>query len=68
MSESNQIQQGDLVVIYNRLSINTPLILITDSNREILEEKLLNSGIIKQQLIKPVSLKEIRFAIQSLLK
>jgi PAS domain S-box-containing protein len=68
MSESNQIRQGDLVVIYNRLSINTPLILITDSNREILEEKLLNSGIIKQQLIKPVSLKEIRYAIQSLLK
>lgn len=68
MSESNQISQGDLVVIYNRLRINTPLILITDNNREMLEEKLLNSGIIKQQLIKPVSLKEIRYAIQSLLK
>ena len=68
MSDSKQIQQGDIVLIYNRLKIIVPLILITDINRELLEEKLLNSGIIKQQLIKPVSLKEIRNAIQSLLK
>jgi len=68
MSDSRQIQQGDIAVIYSKLKILTPLILITDGNRELLEEKLLNSGIIKQQLIKPVSLKEIRDAIQSLLK
>jgi len=68
MSDSRQIHQGDIVVIYSRLKIITPLILISDSNRELLEEKLLNSGIIKQQLIKPVSLKEIRNAIQALLK
>jgi PAS domain S-box-containing protein len=68
MSDSRQIQQGDITVIYGRLKISTPLILITDANRELLEEKLLNSGIIKQQLTKPVSLKEIRNAIQSVLK
>jgi hypothetical protein len=68
MSDSRQIQQGDIVAIFNRLKILTPLILITDSNRELLEEKLLNSGIVKQQLIKPVSLKEITEAIKSLLK
>jgi hypothetical protein len=68
MSDSRQIQQADVAVIYSKLKILTPLILITDGNRELLEEKLLNSGIIKQQLMKPVSLKEIRDAIQSLLK
>jgi nitrogen-specific signal transduction histidine kinase len=68
MSDSRQIQQSDIVVLYNKLKIVTPLILITDGNRELLEEKLVNSGIIRQQLIKPVSLREIRDAIQSLLK
>lgn len=64
MSDSKQIQQGDLVSIFRRLKIITPCILITDPNQELSEEKLLNSGIIKQQLIKPVSLKDIRNAIQ----
>ena len=64
MSDSKQIQQEDLVSIFQSLRINTPCILITDPNQEIIEEKLLNSGIIKQHLIKPVSLKEIRNAIQ----
>jgi hypothetical protein len=68
MSDSRQIQPGDIMAIYSRLKILTPLILISEGNRELLEEKLLNSGIIKQQLTKPVSLKEIRNAIQSLLK
>lgn len=64
MSDSKQIEHGDLVGIFRRLRINTPCILITDPNQELTEENLLNSGIIKQQLIKPVSLKEIRNAIQ----
>jgi signal transduction histidine kinase len=68
MSDSKQIQQGDLVSIFRRLKINTPCILITDPNQELSEEILLNSGIIKQQLIKPVSLKDIRNAIQISLK
>jgi signal transduction histidine kinase len=68
MSDSKQIQPEDLVDIFHRLNINTPCILITDPNQELLEEKLLNSGIVKQHLIKPVSLKEIRNAIQISLK
>jgi two-component system, cell cycle sensor histidine kinase and response regulator CckA len=64
MSDSKQIQPEDLISMFFRLKINTPCVLITDQNQELLEDKLLNSGIIKQHLIKPVSLKEIRNAIQ----
>jgi PAS domain S-box-containing protein len=63
MSESKLIKTEDLLSIFNNLKVKTPCILITDPDQEILEEKLLNSGIIKQHLIKPVSLKEIRNAI-----
>jgi signal transduction histidine kinase len=68
MSDSKQIEQGDLVGVFRRLKIDTPCVLITDPNQELFEEYLLNSGIIKQQLIKPVSLKEIRSAIEISLK
>ena len=64
MSDSKQIKPEDLVEIFSRLKIITPCILITDPNQELSDEKLLNSGIIKQHLTKPVSLKEIRNAIQ----
>jgi len=68
MSESKQINPKDLVGIFINQKINTPCILITDTNQEISDEKLLNSGIIYQQLTKPVSLKEIRNAIHDLLR
>jgi two-component system, cell cycle sensor histidine kinase and response regulator CckA len=68
MSDSKQIKTDDLLGIFNYLKINTPCILITDVNHEVLAEKLVNSGIIKQHLIKPVSLKEISNAIQIALK
>lgn len=68
MSDSKQIQPEDLVSIFKNLKIKTPCILITDTNQELFEEKILNSGIVKQHLIKPVSLKEIRNAIQISLK
>ncbi len=68
MSDSKQIQTDDLVEVFRQLEIMIPCILITDSNQTLLEEKLLISGIIKQHLIKPVSLKEIRNAIQSSVK
>jgi signal transduction histidine kinase/CheY-like chemotaxis protein len=64
MSDSKQIKPEDLVVIFQKQEIKIPCVLITDTNQELLEEKLLNSGIVKQHLIKPVSLKEIRNAIQ----
>lgn len=68
MSDSKQISPEDLVGIFKRKKIQTPCVLITDQNQEISDEKLLNSGIIYQQLTKPVSLKEIRSAIQDLLR
>ena len=68
MSDSKQINPEDLVGIFRSQRILTPCILITDPNQEISDEKLLNSGIIYQQLTKPVSLKEIRNAIHELLR
>jgi PAS domain S-box-containing protein len=68
MSDSKQVQPEDLVSIFRKLNIDTPCILITDPVKEIMAEKLLNSGIVKQHLIKPVSLKDIRNAIEISLK
>jgi len=68
MSDSKQINAEDLVAIFRTQKIITPCILITDPILEISDEKLLNSGIINQHLTKPVSLKEIRNAIQDLLR
>ena len=68
MNDSRQIKPEDLVKIFSGLKILTPCVLITDSIEELSDEKLLNSGIIKQHLTKPVSLKEIRNAIQDLLR
>jgi signal transduction histidine kinase len=67
MSDSKQIKPTDLIGIFEEIQIKTPCILINDPNHGLLEEKLLNSGIVMQQLIKPVSLKEIGNAIQSTL-
>jgi PAS domain S-box-containing protein len=68
MSDSKQINPEDLVGIFVSQKILTPCILITDQNQEISDKKLLNSGIIYQQLNKPVSFKEIKNAIQDLLR
>lgn len=64
MSDSVHIQPTDLLGIFTRLKINTPCIFITDTNHGLNEEKLLNSEIVKEHLIKPVSLKDLRNAIQ----
>jgi CheY-like chemotaxis protein len=68
MIDSIQIVPEDLVGIFRNQNILTPCILITDPNQGKSDEKLVNSGIVKQQLTKPVSLKEIRSAIQDLLR
>jgi DNA-binding response OmpR family regulator len=68
MNDSRQIKPEDLVKIFSGLKILTPCVLITDSIEELSDERLLNSGIIKQHLTKPVSLKEIRNAIQDLIR
>jgi signal transduction histidine kinase len=64
MTDSGQIKPEDFMNIYKQVQIDTPCIIITNQNCSISEEKLLNSGIVKQHLIKPVSLKEIKSAIK----
>ncbi len=64
MSDSKTVGPEDVMIVFHQLKIETPCILITEGINSDLEEKLLNSGIIKQHLVKPVSLKEIRNAIQ----
>jgi signal transduction histidine kinase len=68
MSDSKQIRPGDLVTIFESQNLKTPCIFITEPEQEMSEEKLLNSGINYQQLTKPLSLREIRSAIQDLLR
>jgi PAS domain S-box-containing protein len=64
MTDSGQVLPEDFLNIFRQMKIDTPCIIITNQNCSIFEEKLLNSGIVKQHLIKPVSLKEIKSAIQ----
>jgi response regulator RpfG family c-di-GMP phosphodiesterase len=64
MTESGQVKPEDFLNIYLQKNADAPCIIITNQNCSIFEEKLLNSGIVKQHLIKPVSLKEIKSAIQ----
>lgn len=63
MSESTQLLPDEMITVFHQSGIETPCILITGNHTDLIEEKLLNSGIVKQHLIKPVSLKEIRHAI-----
>jgi signal transduction histidine kinase len=64
MIEAEQIRTDDMIGILTDHDIKIPCILITESSQTIEEEKLVNSGIISQHLIKPVSLREIINAIQ----
>ena len=68
MDDSKEIRPDDLVNIYSAKRISIPVILIVDRNQLQSAEKLVNSGIVKQQLTKPVSLREIHNAIQLSLK
>lgn len=64
MDDSEDIKTDDIISIYSENQFKTPLILITDTYQYASKEKLLNSGIAKQVLTKPVSLREIHNAIQ----
>ncbi len=64
MSDSDQIRAEDLIRVFNNQNLKIPCILITDADHDSGEEILVNSGIVKQHLVKPVSLKEIKNAIQ----
>jgi PAS domain S-box-containing protein len=68
MSDAEQIRIDDLVSSFQKHGITPPCIIICDSNQDNSGEKLVNSGIISQQLVKPVSLKEIETAIQLSIK
>jgi DNA-binding response OmpR family regulator len=68
MDDSKEILPQELIDIYSTKKISIPIIMISDRNQLKSAEKLVNSGIVKQQLTKPVSLKEIHNAIQISLK
>jgi PAS domain S-box-containing protein len=68
MSDAEQIKIGDLVFSFRKYGISPPCIIISDSNQDTAGENLVNSGIISQYLVKPVSLKEIETAIQLSIK
>jgi signal transduction histidine kinase len=68
MSDTEQIKAEDLISFIQNSGYKIPTILIDDPDLNFHEEKLLNSGIICQHLIKPVSLKEIKNAIQLSIK
>jgi CheY-like chemotaxis protein len=65
MDDSEEISPEDLINIYSAKKNIIPVILISDRNQLPTAEKLVNSGIVKQQLTKPVSLREIHNAIQT---
>jgi signal transduction histidine kinase/FixJ family two-component response regulator/CheY-like chemotaxis protein len=64
MDDSEEIRPDDLINIYSAKKINTPLIVISDRNQLQGAEKIVNSGMVRQQLTKPVSLREIHNAIE----
>jgi CheY-like chemotaxis protein len=68
MSDSEKINIQYLKGIFCRLNLTIPCIMIANTEKDLSDEKLLNSGIINQYLVKPVSLKEIKNTIQLSLK
>lgn len=64
MDDSEEISIEYIDRLYSEKNIKIPLLIITESNRYLSSEKLLNSDLVKQVLTKPVSLKEIQHAIQ----
>jgi len=68
MSDTDNIKSSDLLEALEKYGTKTPCILIDDPDIDFHEEILVNSGIVSQHLIKPVSLKEIKNAIQLSIK
>jgi two-component system, cell cycle sensor histidine kinase and response regulator CckA len=64
MCDSEIVKCDDFTAICNNPDFKVPCILISESDKGLLHEKLVISGIIRQHLVKPVSLKEIKDAIQ----
>jgi hypothetical protein len=68
MSDAEKIKAEDLLEALKNSGFEVPCILIDDVDLDFHEEKLVNSGIVSQHLIKPVSLREIKNAIQLSIK
>lgn len=68
MSDSKLIDQESLIAMIRKGKRSIPLVMLTDADAGDSEQKLINSGIEYQQLSKPVSLKEVRNAIDNLLR
>jgi signal transduction histidine kinase len=64
MTDNSHFQPDDLPGIIARSGYFIPCIVITEPGQDILIEKLMNTEFVQQQLVKPVSLKEIRNAIK----
>jgi len=64
MTDSSPVEPEDFLHIYREVNATIPCIIITNQNCTPVEEKLLNTSLVKQHMIKPVSLKEIKNAIQ----
>jgi CheY-like chemotaxis protein len=64
MDDSEEIKPDFVASLYDMYNINIPMVLITDNENYQSKEKLLNSGVAKQVLNRPVSLREIDNAIQ----
>jgi len=64
-TQDNENISSDILSDYlMEKNIEVPVILITDSSKDLSKEKLVNSGIVKNVLFKPVSLREIIASIQ----
>lgn len=68
MCDSEKISLDDLLTALKDSESKIPCIFIDDPGHDLHEEKLVNSDIISQHLIKPVSLREIKSAIQLSIK
>jgi anti-sigma regulatory factor (Ser/Thr protein kinase) len=68
MTDTDNIKSSDLLEALEKVGSQIPCILIDDPDIDFHEEILVNSGIVSQHLIKPVSLKEIKNAIQLSIK
>ncbi|MCX6333664.1 MAG: ATP-binding protein [Bacteroidia bacterium] len=68
MSDAENIKAVNLLDALQKSGSEIPCIIIDDPDHDIHEENFLNSGIVSQHIIKPVSLKEIKDAIQMSIK
>lgn len=66
--EMDNINLGILSGFLKEKAIDIPIILVTDIDHDLSKEELLNSGLAKIVLIKPVSLREMLSSIKIILK